>query len=263
MYQSSYHCKMSTDATDATFHLCDANDMMLYKVDTNKDLTFSEKDVFFEAIKCTSFSDLGKMGIQCEHGTVVRIAIVDHHDLWEKYKGQMLLAHDRLECFIEDILKKVNGILVKIIQDSFICFFPDKQKGNSSTQSIFIACVLHNELATNPIVLTCKDDLDHLERERGKKIHLQIVLASGPVFKRKLHIQKKVLSDYHGESVDAVLGYKLPVKQENTFTIIASDGKFCKHVMDRGEASYMKKKQRNTTHRSMGKSPLCEGLHCF
>lgn len=197
--------------------VCEIEGMALYEIDVNRDKVLGDCsiDLFSMAIKETSDEVLKDMGIILETGTIVRISIADHCRLWKTYKSQMLKAHEKLESLIENILKCIDGMLVKITQDSFICFFSDKEQRNSMLRGIYTACLVNKDLKGNPLCLSTSGSKDTLKT--------QIVLANGPVYRRKLHIQKKILSDYHGSLVDIVQGCKVPLEHEGIHLLRTRD----------------------------------------
>jgi hypothetical protein len=175
-----------------------------------------ENNIFMAALKELTPDMMKKFNIDLVTGTIVRIAIIDNDAMWTKFKSKMIEAVEKLESLVKRIVESQNGILVKIINDSFICFFPDRNKVRSSIfKSIYATCQMRSELEQHPI---------YLESDKHDGI-LQIVifLSYGSTYRRTHYIQRKILYDYYGEIMDNILNQKCTlVNPEHTCFIVNS-----------------------------------------
>lgn len=152
-----------------------------------------------EAISELSSEMLKKLGIDIINGTMMKITVLQAKHLWKIHKGKMLEAMETLEGLIKSTVEDTyNGLLVNITPHSFICFFPDKNKQHSSIiKGLQSACSLQMNLLHQANQEGIKVGEDHLR--------IQICISYGPVYKRTLHIQRKILYDYHGAVLDDLL----------------------------------------------------------
>lgn len=198
----------------------------------NKDLIFDT--LLTEAIHDLSAEMMKKLGIDIIKGTMMKVTILQVKLMWEKYKWKMLEATEKLELLVKSIVEDAqDGILVKITPESLLCFFPDKQRGmpTSISRSICAANGIYMHLLNDPI------------RLEDEVLRTSVCLSYGPVYKRALHIQKKILYDYHGSIVDDVL-YKCKhlekPQRDHAITICGNDTMikhfFQKKRQERGQA---------------------------
>ena len=171
----------------------------------------AENSAFMAALKELTPDMMKKLNIDVVTGTMVRIAIVNNDSLWDTYKSKMIEAVERLESIVKSTVESQQGILVKIIHDSFICFFPDRNRVRSSIfRSIYSACKLRSELEDNPIYLddgypSCECPDGDQCRNAPHTLQIVVFLSYGSAYRRSLHIQRKILHDYYGEIVDNIL----------------------------------------------------------
>ena len=197
----------------------------------------TENNAFMAALKELTPDMMKKLNIDVVKGTMVRIAVVDNDNLWNIYKSKMIMGVEKLESLVKSIIESQQGILVKIIHDSFICFFPDKSKARSSIfKTVYAACKLRTELEEHPI---------YLEDDNGNSCTLQVVifLSYGTTYKRSLHIQRKLLHDYYGEIVDNVLNQKCTVTNPEHIFFLMSKGSKSLEFADVKEAKEASKEE--------------------
>lgn len=199
---------------------------------------------FYETLLTDATNDLSpemlkKLGIYIIYGTMMKISIVQITRLWKHHRGKMFEVMETLEKVIKEIVEDMQqGLLVKITPDAFICFFPDKPQHHSILRSLYSACTLQMHMLNNPIYL--EDDL----------VKVQICISYGPIYKRALHIQRKVLYDYYGEVVDDLLyrvnQMNIP-KDSPIVTVCNTDPKIKEYIKDvLGEADIQKMSMRIT-----------------
>jgi hypothetical protein len=180
--------------------------------------TQAGKNVFTTALKELTPETMKRLNIDKVMGTMMRIAIVDHENLWTTYKGKMIEAVEKLESLIKRIVEAQQGILVKIVDDSFICFFPDRNRVRSSIhKGVYTGCRLRVELEEHPIHL--EDHLNHCT------LQIIVFLSYGPTYRRTLHIQRKILHDYYGEVVDNVLNQECTVVHPEHICFLVNDSR--------------------------------------
>lgn len=162
-----------------------------------------------EAMQNMTPEQLKKMGIDIMHGTMIGIKILESRHLWQKHKSRMLEAVEMLENMIQETIEIAHGgSLVKIVSDSFLCFFPDKKKRFSMSRAIHACSALHANLFQHPILFDRHPPDDKNEstyNSEPDRLRIRICISHGPVYKRTLRIQRKTLYDYHGDAVDDVL----------------------------------------------------------
>lgn len=182
---------------------------------------------FYDTLLTDAINDLSpemlkKLGIYIIYGTMMRISFADIACMWQRHRGRMFEVVENLEKIIKEIVEDVqHGLLVKITPDAFICFFPDKPKQHSILRSLLSACTLQMHMMNNPIRL--ENDL----------IKVQICISYGPVYKRALHIQRKILYDYYGEVVDDIL-YRVNHKvipKESPFVTVCNNNPLIKQYI--------------------------------
>lgn len=213
----------------------------------------NNEDVFADAIMDVqnNFPErLKPLGVLSQRGTLLKISIDDNDTLWKTYRGKMLEAYDSLGDIIRHFVEVCkNGHVIKLTQESYICFFPEKAKKNS-TESIFqcinTICKLQMSLITNPVSI----DKENI------KVHF--VMSYGLVFKRSIHLQKKLLYEYHGEMMDSVLN-------ANEEVIILGNVSLCKTSVeidnDIMQSCIEYGKKERSFHCNDGVTDLC--LTCF
>ena len=167
-----------------------------------------------EAISEMSTEMMKKLNIDIINGTMMKITVLQAKHLWKVHKAKMLEAMEKLETMVKTTVEDIHhGLLVNITPYSFVCFFPDRNKQHSSIiKGLQSACSLQMNLLHEGIILNENDDHgkkghnDHRTNEHDEdSIKIQICIAYGPVYKRALHIQRKVLYDYHGAILDDIL----------------------------------------------------------
>lgn len=171
--------------------------------------------VLTEAIQNMSTDKLKQLGIDILNGTMMCISIFHVRQLWQQHKSKMFEAMETLEKLVKQVVEDhKNGILVKIMPDALVCFFPDKQINHESILTCLCSAYsLRKHLSTYPIIL---------EQETMK---IKINISYGPVYRRSLRIQRKFLYDYHGATVEDVMyeGRKAVIETNEVVTICNND----------------------------------------
>ena len=140
------------------------------------------------------YKALTRLGITKQKGTVLLSQILNGEELWNKHKSQMISAWKQHEKQLQRLVEcEGKGIIVKTFSNLFVCFFPEKSERLclSIMDALSVAYAIQQELSTdNPISLG--DD----------NLVVKVSICYGPVFKRQVHVQKKNLVDYCGDTLD-------------------------------------------------------------
>jgi hypothetical protein len=152
------------------------------------------------------------LGIKQQWGTVMRISIANVQDLWSQYNREMFKVQEELEKLVKlHVEDQGNGIIVKVTEDhSIICFFVDgKDKSTKAGKQSMLNCMqacymIEYALKNEPIML-----------KENVPLRLHIYMCHGAAYRRTVHIQKKVLYDYHGSLVDQVAQIKVSLSEKS------------------------------------------------
>lgn len=153
-----------------------------------------DKEIITEAIHDLDKTEMKNLNIEKTLGTILKISIVDNDIFWNHYKGKMLSANFEFEAILEKIVEDSgNGIIVKSNDDSFICYFADKKNDFSIVRAIYSSYSIQKTLSKHPL---------YVDYYQNKKFSVKIAMCYGHLYKRKIHVQKKTLVDFHGDIVD-------------------------------------------------------------
>jgi hypothetical protein len=158
-----------------------------------------------QAIKELPIDRFKKLGIDIIYGTMMKISVLNVRQLWTEYRSKMLETMECLEMKVKNVVENDHqGILVKINPDSFVCFFPQKQREaeySSMTRCIAAACTLHSDHVE---IHNTDNDNNNDNSVPIDDVKIHICISYGKVYRKALHLQKKILHDYLGV-VDDVL----------------------------------------------------------
>lgn len=153
-----------------------------------------------KALQNIPIDDMKKLGICMKLGTIMKIMIVETNDhvIADNDSSNIIFIQYTLLNIVRNILNppgciNSSGIIVKVFEDSIICFYNDHSKFYSVIQAVSDAEKIHNELLFNPIM---------------KKMSICIGLSYGLVYRQIMYIQKKIFFEYYENILDNITKQK-------------------------------------------------------
>jgi len=155
-------------------------------------------------------------------GVILFTDIVGSSLLWKEHEKQMYNSIEKQEALFSTIAKKNKGLVIKTIGDAFMIHFEDLKS------AILFSIEMQKSLKAKPIKIG------------GKKLEVRCGFSYGPLLKKVNDIQKCIVDDFYGNTVNTSSRMESKVSDIGGFafsSLSKFDEKTVKDILDK-ECTY-------------------------